>query len=404
MGDSWEKRAGQADGYDLMVLVLTNQAIPGPKPKLFITASIHGREYAPAELVTRFGEYLVDNYATDADAHWLLDHHEIHLMLQANPDGRKEAEAGALWRKNTNENYCGVASDSRGADLNRNFAFQWGQWSGSSGAQCAETYRGPSPASEPETQAIQDYMAAIFPDQRGDSLTSAAPVDAEGVYLDIHSAGSLVLWPWGFNDTVAPNGAALQTLGRKMAYFNGYTPEQSIGLYPTDGSTADFAYGELGVASFLFELSGQFFQPCAAFTGVDLPGNLPGLIYAAKVARTPYLTPAGPDALGLALAPARVEIGDPTTLTATIDDTRYRNTNGVEPSQAIAAAEFTIDVPPWEAGAAAHAMTAVDGSFDGAAEKVTATVSTAGLAAGKHILFVRGQDVTGAWARSARSS
>ena len=57
------------------------------------------------------------------------------------------------------------------------------------------------------------------------------------------------LWPWGFTSTVAPNGTALQTLGRRSAYFNGYTPQQSIGLYPTDGTTIDFAYGDLGVAS-----------------------------------------------------------------------------------------------------------------------------------------------------------
>ena len=47
----------------------------------------------------------------------------------------------------------------------------------------------------------------------------------------------------------APNGTALQTLGRKFAYFNNYEPMQSIGLYPTDGTTEDFAYGELGLAA-----------------------------------------------------------------------------------------------------------------------------------------------------------
>ena len=45
-----------------------------------------------AEMATRFAEYLVNNYGVDADATWLLDHHEIHLMLHTNPDGRKEAE------------------------------------------------------------------------------------------------------------------------------------------------------------------------------------------------------------------------------------------------------------------------------------------------------------------------
>ncbi len=161
---------------------LTNESITGDKPKLFITASIHAREYAPAELAARFAGYLIDNYQTNADVHWLLDYHEIHIMISANPDGRKEAEGGASWRKNTNENYCGATSSNRGADLNRNFNFYWGCCGGSSGSPCAETYRGPSANSEPETQAVQNYMTAIFPDQREDPLSYPAPEAATGVY------------------------------------------------------------------------------------------------------------------------------------------------------------------------------------------------------------------------------
>ena len=44
-------------------------------------------------------------------------------------------------------------------------------------------------------------MASIFPDQRGPNLTDPAPADATGVYLDLHSYGQLVLWPWGFTST-----------------------------------------------------------------------------------------------------------------------------------------------------------------------------------------------------------
>ncbi|MBN2547631.1 MAG: hypothetical protein JXB15_00620, partial [Anaerolineales bacterium] len=165
IGDSWEKidpRAG--DGYDLMVLRLTSSKIAAPKPVLFITSAIHAREYTTAELATRFAEYLVNSYNLNADATWLLDYHEIHLLLQSNPDGRKKAETGASWRKNTNRDYCGDFSDDRGADLNRNFEFEWGCCGGSSPSECAETYRGPTPASEPETQAIQNYARSIFAD------------------------------------------------------------------------------------------------------------------------------------------------------------------------------------------------------------------------------------------------
>ncbi|HSJ53824.1 MAG TPA: M14 family metallopeptidase, partial [Anaerolineae bacterium] len=395
VGNSWQKTVNQG-GYDMLVLKLTNSAIAGPKPKLFLTGAIHAREYATAELVTRFGEYLVNSYGIDADATWILDHHEVHLMLQTNPDGRKKAETGLSWRKNTNNNYC-ANTNNRGADLNRNFAFEWACCGGSSAYPCDATYHGPSAGSEPETQTVQAYLDSIFADQRGPNLTDPAPGDATGVYIDVHSYGRLVLWPWGFTSSTAPNATALRTLGRKYAYFNSHTPQQSYALYATDGTTDDHAYGELGVAAYCFEVGTAFFQSCSYFESTLLPANLPALIYAAKVVRTPYMTPAGPDALSLALSSGEVPAGTPVTLNATINDTRYNNTNGTEPVQNIAAAEWYVDVPPWVSGATAHAMTASDGSFNTAAEAVTATVDTTGLSTGKHLLFVRGQDASGNW-------
>ena len=396
VGNSWEKSAGLG-GYDVMVLRLTNSAIPGPKPRLFVTSAIHAREYTTAPLIVRFAEYLTDNYGTDADATWILDHHEVHLMLHSNPDGRKMAESGAWWRKNTNQNYCGATSSYRGADLNRNFSYQWGCGGGSSGSQCSELYRGPFPASEPETQAIQNYLRAQFPDQRGPNLNDPAPDDATGIYLDIHSYSRLVLWPWGFTSGAAPNGTQLQTLGRKFAYWNHYEPQQAIGLYVTDGTTDDFGYGDLGVASFCFELGTAFFQSCSYFETTIVPDNMPALIYAAKVVRTPYMTPAGPDAYDLSLSDDPVPAGTPVTLSGAINDTRYNDSHGTEPTQNIAAAEYYVDTPPWVTGSTAIAMSASDGNFNSTIENVEATIDTTGLSDGKHIIFVRGQDANGNW-------
>ena len=396
IGDSWKRVAfGSDSGYDMWVLRLTNDQVAGPKPKLFVISSIHAREYAPAELNTRFAEYLVSNYGIDPDVTWLLDYHEIHLLLQANPDGRERAESLLLWRKNANNNYC-ANTNYRGADLNRNFEFQWGCCGGSSGFTCDETYRGPNPVSEPETQAIQSYMRSIFPDQRDASLSSAAPPDATGIFIDLHSYGELVLWPWGFTANLPPNSAALRTLGRKFAWFNGYSPEQSIGLYPTDGATDDFAYGDLGVAGYTFELGTAFFQSCSSFENTILTDNLPALLYAAKAARTPYQTPAGPDSLSLAVSPAVLLSGSTAMLSATIDATRF---SGGESTQTIAAAEYYIDIPPWVTGAtpAPFSLVPVDGSFDETTEVVSASIDSSGLGLGRHILFVRGQDAAGSW-------
>jgi murein tripeptide amidase MpaA len=65
-------------------------------------AAIHAREYTTAELVTRYAEYLVTNYGVDPDVTWLLDNFEVHILPQANPDGRVIAEGGYYQRKNTN--------------------------------------------------------------------------------------------------------------------------------------------------------------------------------------------------------------------------------------------------------------------------------------------------------------
>ncbi|MFN4117079.1 MAG: M14 family zinc carboxypeptidase, partial [Inhella sp.] len=200
VGDSWLKTQG-AGGHDIWVLKLTNSAVAAPagqsKPKLFINAAIHAREYATAPLVLAFARGLVEGHGVDADATWILDHHEVHLMLQANPDGRKRAEGGLSWRKNVNNNHC-TNSNNRGVDLNRNFTQSWNATggSGSSGNACDLTYRGPDAGSEPETQSVEAYIRSLWPDRRGPNPGDAAPADTSGIHLDIHSFSQLVLWPW----------------------------------------------------------------------------------------------------------------------------------------------------------------------------------------------------------------
>jgi len=397
IGDTWEKtNLGGGNGYDLRVLKITNQNINEVKPVLYAMGSIHAREMAPAELVTRFAEYLLSNYATDGDIRWLVDHHEIHLLLQGNPDGRKQAEPGVWWRKNTNQTYCGATSSSRGADMNRNFSFQWGG-QGASTDPCSDTFRGASAASEPETNAIETYVRSILPDQRGLGLNDPAPPDTTGVYLDIHSFSELVLWPYGFDDTSnAPNEPELEALGRKFAWFNGYTPEQSSDLYAAAGASDDFAYGELGVAAFTFELGTAFFQDCATFENTIVPDNIPALVYAAKSARTPYLTGTGPDVENLALSSTLVQPGDTVTITGTASDMHFSNNNGgTQTAQNIQAVNLYLDQPPWAAGSTAIPLTPSDGSFNAPSEAFTGSIDTTGMTTGNYQLYLTVTDAGG---------
>ncbi len=403
VGDSWEKvTAGGQPGYDLLALALTNSAVAGPKPVLLVSAAIHAREYTTAEAALRFAEWIVGAHGLDADATWVLDHHEIHIVLQANPDGRKVAEGANLWRKNRHNDSCGA---SFGVDLNRNFDFYWGAWGGSSGASCDETYRGSAAASEPETQALAAYMATVFTDWRPvDDLVTPVPDNASGIYVDLHSYANAILSAWGQTPTPTctgappsfpPNCAQILRLGRKWAYLSGFNPRVGS-LYFVDGSTKDYSYGRLGIPGYTWEMGTNFFESCAAFESAVLPDALAMLKYAMRVPRTPYLTPAGPDAVNVTAPAQPVAPGDPAVITATLDDTRYLDPDGTEPSQPIAGAELYLDTPPW-AGGTPVAMSAVDGTFNSPVEAATVTLDTTGLASGRHLLYLRGRDNANNW-------
>lgn len=402
IGDSWEKTTAQpGGGEDLRVLRLTNAAIAGDKPKVFIMTSVHAREYTPAELGLRYAEWLLAQRQTDPEAAWILDHQETHLLVQANPDGRKKAEAAASWRKNTNTAYCGATSSSRGADLNRNWPFKWAgvpNNGGSSPQPCSDTYRGPSAASEPETQATVAYVRTLFPDRRGPLDSDPADPDTAGLFFDLHSYSQLVLWPWGWTavGTPAPDEVPLEALGRRMAWFNRYTPEQSNDLYPTDGTTDDTVYGELGVPAYTFEMGTAFFQDCALFESTIFPDNLAALRFASRTARAPYRVARGPDARAIATSPDLLVAGETGTLRAVLDDTRYSNdAGGTQTAQAIAAASAWVGTPPWQAGAIARPLAAADGSFDAPIETASAPLDTSTLPTGRHLAWVQGRDAAG---------
>lgn len=394
IGDSWNKQHAPTTGYDLNVLKLSNSAVTEIKPKVFLMGAIHAREYTTAETVIRFAESLIARYPNDADVRWMLDHNEIYLLPHANPDGRKKAELGQFWRKNLNESYCGVTSNGRGADLNRNYPFEWGAHEGSSPEPCNDTFRGASAASEPETTAVVSFLRQIFPDVRPADTTTPAPSATSGVFIDIHSYGSLVLWPWGFSESPAPNGTALQTMGRRLAWFNGYTPEQSVSLYVTDGTTKDFVYGDLGIASFSFELGTAFFEQCDDFEQEQLPDNLAALEYLVRVARRPYEEPAGPSVSAIASAP--VEVGESIRLIATASDEDFNHSNGIENVHAVAGVDAFVDQLPWNplSSAAAQALP-LDGSFDSARETVVVEIPAAARPVGRYSVFLRARDSVG---------
>jgi murein tripeptide amidase MpaA len=410
IGPTWLASRG-AGGYRMRALQLTNAATDAQlpdKPTMVVFASIHAREYTPAELLTRFGEWLANGHGSDAQATWLLDNFRFDLVLQANPDGRKKAEAGASWRKNVDTANGSCDPSNYGVDLNRNFSYRWNSVSGGSSSNpCVSTYHGPSQGSEPETSNLLRYVAGtpdgsgvhrggVLPDLRNDDTVSAAPASYRGMFLDLHSYSQLVLWPWSYTSSIPPNRDALRTLGRRLAYFNGYKPEQWIGLYAADGTDTDAVYGLLGAPSYTIEFGTSFFEDCDTFETSTLPRNIAALKYAARNLHAPYVSPGGPDTTSLTVYPRFVVPGKPVTITATVDDGTFNQGNGSETVNTIGSAAAYLDSTPWADGASPIAMSATDGSFDARRETVTLTLRTGNLAPGRHVVFVRGTDRSGA--------
>ena len=423
IGPTWKKFNNAAQGYEMRALRITNLATAASdpnRPKMVVFSSIHAREYAPAEIDTRFAEWLVNNYGTDPEATWLIDHNDFRLILQANPDGRKQAEQQIYWRKNVDEisgncdGNVNVDTDGDGIDLNRNFPFHWNitNGQGSNGNVCGETYRGPIKASEPETENLMQYVAGtcdstgnctggIFADRRtgpmnpatvGGDGGAAAPDDTTGFFVDIHSYAQLILWPWGDTPNAAPNQSGLRTLGRRIAWFNNYRPQQSDELYLTDGTTDDTMYGLLGVPGFTIETDSAFFQDCGSFEDFTAPKNIEALRYAARTLHAPYRLPSGPDTIDVTATSDLIAAGDPIAVSAHLDSGRFNQTNGTEPVRNIVSAAAYVDDLPWSAGATPVALQANDGSFNSSIEAVNGAVPTTGLASGRHFVYVQGTD------------
>ena len=400
VGDSWNKQHSTTlSGFDIHALVVTNRRIVGPKFRFLLVAAVHAREMVTAEIATRYAERLLAGYGIDPDVTWLLDYGEIHIIPHANPDGRVIAEQGQWWRKNVN-NADGCSGENPffsgyGVDLNRNSDFMWnGCTSGSCSSDnaCSPVYRGASPMSEPETQAMQTYARSIFPDQRDDDLTAAAPEDATGLFVSLHSYGGLVLYPWGWSDTPTANEDALRALAVKLAQPLGYSAcRPGECLYKTDGTNDDWLYGELGVAAFTIELGRYFFEPCSTFEGAMLEDANEALTIAFKSSRMPYTLAAGPQAELLHLSPARIQPGTPISITASISPGGVSDGFG----QSSLGLRYSLDVPSWIEGALTITKTATATAETTTPVAVTAGVDTSEWTLGRHLLIVEGSDDAG---------
>jgi carboxypeptidase T len=236
LGDSYE-------GRDIPIIKISdNAATDEDEPEVLFTCNMHAREHLTTEMCL----HIVDRLTSGSD---FVNSREIYVVPSLNPDGSTFDISGGEyqgWRKNRQPNSDGTV----GTDPNRNFAYKWGCCGGSSTSPSAEDYRGPSAASAPEVAALQAFV---------DSRVVGGTQQIKG-HIDFHTFSELVLWPFGHtNDTVTEDMTQeeytrFQSIGQEMASSNGYTPEQSSGLYITDGDLNDWMWGAHKVLSYCFEM------------------------------------------------------------------------------------------------------------------------------------------------------
>lgn len=241
------------EGRDLWALKISdNVAQDEPEAETVFLGGHHAREWIAVDVPFLLASQLVNQYGTDTTITRLVNQSEIWIVPMVNPDGHQYSVTNdRLWRKNRRNNGDGTF----GVDLNRNYGYQWGG-PGSSGDTFSEIYRGPAPFSEPETQAVRDFLQ-----QR---QTRAL--------ISYHNFSQLVLYPWGYTNAPAPDAPLLQSLAVAIAdrirvvHAVTYTPQQSAELYLASGDTTDWLYGVRNVPSFTIEL-----RPRSSFPGFELP-------------------------------------------------------------------------------------------------------------------------------------
>ncbi|XP_016998139.2 zinc carboxypeptidase [Drosophila takahashii] len=207
-------------------------------PGVFIESNIHAREWITSATAT----WLINEFLTSTDelVRNLAENHDWYIVPVLNVDGFVYThEKDRMWRKTRQPSDI---STCVGVDPNRNYDSHWMESNGASSNPCAEDYGGPNPFSEPEIQAMADYVSSNK--------------DKINVLLAFHSYSQLLLSPYGHTDEeFPPNFDDLMEVAKAYAdaveslpYGTTYRYGSSAGvLYFATGATIDWAYNEQGV-------------------------------------------------------------------------------------------------------------------------------------------------------------
>ncbi len=216
-----------------------NVAVREDEPAVLIVAAHHAREIGTPIAALEAIHRLTANYDSDPAIKQIVDSNEIWIAPVWNPDGYEYVfTSERFWRKNRRPLEAAV-----GVDLNRNYAFDWNGACPGTFDQGDDQYRGPSEASEAETQTM-----ALLADR-----VRFAKV------LDHHSYGRWVAY--GYACLSHPFRDFWESEARTLAFAAGYDGAQMPP--PSHGMHHQFQTAKYGAHAFAIESSLEFQPPYA---------------------------------------------------------------------------------------------------------------------------------------------
>ena len=213
-----------------------NVAVDEDEPAMLIVSTHHAREIVTPVITLGAAERLTAGYQTDARITSAVDGHEIWIAPVWNPDGYNYVfTTDNLWRKNRRVFASGV-----GVDQNRNYSQGWGASCAGSTSVSSETYKGPSPASEAETQTMMIWS------QR----------ERFAKVIDYHSSGREVLY--AYRCLSHPFTAWWQQQATVLSQVSGYGG--AVRVPSAEGEHQEWQFSQMGAYAFLIETHTEF-QP-----------------------------------------------------------------------------------------------------------------------------------------------
>jgi carboxypeptidase T len=194
----------------------------------------HAREPQAMMQLMYYMWYIMDRYEqNDPLAQYIINNRELYFVPIVNPDGYLYNQSiapngGGMWRKNRSFNNDG----SRGVDLNRNYAYDWGYDDiGSSPLGNSNTFRGPTAFSEPETQNMRDFV-------------NSKKIKSN---LSYHTYGGYVIYPFGAKENYyTPDSTMFRLYADSLTKDNNYfagTVFETLSYFANGGS-CDWMYGD----------------------------------------------------------------------------------------------------------------------------------------------------------------